>query len=116
MRQKLVDVVVLLAAQTRFVVHIARVEYECFDRVIDEEVAADELQPIGLPLAEARLAKVFYDALAFHRRLEQDEPYLLLECEDIAQICDAAEVVHVERGQLVVLMARLLLLRLVRLN
>lgn len=48
------------------------IEHDRLGRIVDEEIAADQLQPVGLPLAEARLAVVFYYALAFDRRFEQN--------------------------------------------
>ena len=38
--------------------------------IVDEHVAGGKLEPVGLPLAEARLAEVLDDALALDGRLE----------------------------------------------
>ena len=41
--------------------------------IVNKQIAAHKLQPVGLPLAETRLAKVFYDAFAFDGRLELND-------------------------------------------
>ena len=65
-----VEVVAVRAVSALGLRRLASIKYERFGRIVDEQIAADELQPVGLPLAEAGLAVVFDDAFALHGRLK----------------------------------------------